>query len=162
MNEDPTLGGDDVVDEDSISDGARASGDETVLAPSGIGSEVDIGDDDGLHGSPAMQSSLVGSKAFSDRDKSAVHGLLALGIGNGVNNDKAVPDEGYGKSGSEFVSSELVASTPAVMKHAPSFVGFSERFHSSIRANSLTDTAKLKLLCHYRYHVAPWVGIRTF
>ncbi|OJZ89179.1 hypothetical protein ASPFODRAFT_57931 [Aspergillus luchuensis CBS 106.47] len=160
VNEDPTLGGDDVVDEDSISDGARASGDETVLAPSRIGSEVDVGGDDGLHGSPAMHSSLVGSKAFSDRDKSAVHGLLALGIGNGVNNDKAAPDESYGKSGSEFVSSELVASTPAVMKHAPSFVGFSERLHSSIRANSLTDTAKLKLLCHYRYQVAPWWSCR--
>ncbi|RAH60673.1 hypothetical protein BO85DRAFT_457496 [Aspergillus piperis CBS 112811] len=152
VNEDPTLGGDDVLDEDSISDGARASGDETVLAPSRIGSEVDIGGDDGLHGSPAMHYSLVGSKAFSDRDKSAVHGLLALGIGNGVNNDKAVSDEGYGKSGSGFVSSELVASTPVMMKHAPSFVGFSERLHSSIRANSLTDTAKLKLICHYRYH----------
>ncbi|PWY68346.1 hypothetical protein BO83DRAFT_400797 [Aspergillus eucalypticola CBS 122712] len=160
VNEDPTVGGDDVVvDGDSISDGMRASGDETVLAPSGIDSGVDIGDG-GLHGSPAMHSSLVGSKAFSDRDKSAVHGLLALGIGNGVNNEKAVPDEGYGKRASKFVSSELVASTPAVMKHAPSFVGFSESLHSSISANSLTDTAKLKLLCHYRYHVAPWWSCR--
>lgn len=160
VNEDPTLGGDDVVDEDSISDGARASGDETVLAPSRIGSEVDIGDD-GLHGSPAMHSSLIANKAFSDRDKSAVHGLLALGTSDGVNYHKAAPEKGYEKTSSDFVSSELVASTPAVMKHAPSFVGSSERLPSSLSANPITDTAKLKLLCHYRYHVAPWVGIRT-
>ncbi|PYH70482.1 uncharacterized protein BO88DRAFT_424701 [Aspergillus vadensis CBS 113365] len=159
VNEDPTVGGDDVVDEDSISDGARASGDETVLAPSRIGSEVDIGDD-GLHGSSAMHSSLVGNKAFSDRDKSAVHGLLALGTSDGVNTHRAAPDKGYEKSGSEFVSSELVASTPAVMKHAPSFVGSSERLPSSLSANPITDTAKLKLICHYRYHVAPWWSCR--
>ncbi|XRM37517.1 hypothetical protein ABZX51_000985 [Aspergillus tubingensis] len=158
VNEDPTVGGDDVVDEDSMSDGVRASGDETVLAPSRIGSEVDIGDD-GLHGSPAMHSSLIANKAFSDRDKSAVHGLLALGTSDGVNNHRAAQDKGYGMTGSDFVSSELVASTPAVMKHAPSFVGSSERLPSSISANPTTDTAKLKLLCHYRYHVAPWLDI---
>ncbi|GLB04007.1 hypothetical protein AtubIFM57258_009723 [Aspergillus tubingensis] len=158
VNEDPTVGGDDIVDEDSISDGARASGDETVLAPSRIGSEVDIGDD-GLHGSPAMHSSLIANKAFSDRDKSAVHGLLALGTSDGVNYHRAAPDKGYEKASSDFVSSELVASTPAVMKHAPSFVGSSERLPSSLSANPITDTAKLKLLCHYRYHVAPWLDL---
>ncbi|PYH35702.1 uncharacterized protein BO87DRAFT_424598 [Aspergillus neoniger CBS 115656] len=158
VNEDPTVGGDDVVDEDSMSDGARASGDETVLAPSRIGFEAD-NSDDSLHDSPAMHSSLVGSKAFSDRDKSAVHGLLALGTSDGVNYHRAAPDKGYEKTSSDFVSSELVASTPAVMKHAPSFVGSSERLPSSISANPITDTAKLKLLCHYRYHVAPWLDI---
>lgn len=160
MNEDPTVGGGDVVDDDSLSDYARASGDETVMAPSRPSSEADNGD--GLHGSPDMPTSLFGNAAFSDRDKSAVHGLLALGTGDGVNNHRGAPDEGCEKTSSELVSSELVPRTPVVLKHAPGVVGASEGLPSSISANSLTDTAKLKLLCHYRYHVAPWVSILQY
>ncbi|KAL3262840.1 hypothetical protein ABHI18_002348 [Aspergillus niger] len=157
VNEDPTVGGGDVVDDDSLSDYARASGDETVMAPSRPSSEADNGD--GLHGSPDMPTSLFGNAAFSDRDKSAVHGLLALGTGDGVNNHRGAPDEGCEKTSSELVSSELVPRTPVVLKHAPGVVGASEGLPSSISANSLTDTAKLKLLCHYRYHVAPWLDV---
>ncbi|OJJ75727.1 hypothetical protein ASPBRDRAFT_168932 [Aspergillus brasiliensis CBS 101740] len=149
VNEDPTLGGDDIVDEDSISDGGRASGDETVMAPSRIGSEAETGDG-------GLDPSLVGNGAFSDRDKSAVHGLLALGTGDGVDIYRAANTGG--EKNTEVFSQELMARTPAVLKHTPGFVGSPEGL-SSINANSMTDTAKVKLLCHYRYHVAPWLDI---
>ncbi|PYI01126.1 hypothetical protein BO78DRAFT_25136 [Aspergillus sclerotiicarbonarius CBS 121057] len=84
---------------------------------------------------------------FSDRDKSAVHGLLALGT-DGV---LTVPNTAHGKtSGSHICPGQLVV-------RDENTITSNQGLHSS--AGVMTDAEKLELLCHYRYQVAPWLDI---
>ncbi|PLB48366.1 hypothetical protein P170DRAFT_476983 [Aspergillus steynii IBT 23096] len=110
--------------------------------------------------------------AFSDRDESAVRGLLALGSSNNVSDMTTVTDTTPGLS--DFDSSLIL---PPLMSTYTA--GKEGRNHMDIPSNdavqghaavmldpepainylSLPESERLELLRHYRYHVAPWLDI---
>ena len=109
--------------------------------------------------------------AFSDRDESAVRGLLALGSSNNVSDMTTVTDATPGMS--DFDPSLILpplTSAYTASKEGPNHMYISSNdvgqghaaamFDSepAIDYLSLPESERLELLRHYRYHVAPWVS----
>lgn len=75
---------------------------------------------------------------LSDKDESAVAGLLALGMNE--------PDIG--------LSAFPIAKTPVLPTVSPAF-------SPHTKDENITSTEIQTLLRHYRYEIAPWVGCLT-
>ncbi|KAH8432390.1 Zn(II)2Cys6 transcription factor domain-containing protein [Aspergillus melleus] len=109
---------------------------------------------------------------FSDRDESAVRGLLALGSSNNVNDVATVREATPGLS--EFDPNMILSPLPSPYTEGKEGTG-SMRFPSINAPNndnavmavlpppidylSIPESDRLDLLRHYRYHVAPWLDI---
>ncbi|RAL02977.1 uncharacterized protein BO80DRAFT_492199 [Aspergillus ibericus CBS 121593] len=93
----------------------------------------------------ASLASLTNNPLFSDRDKSAVHGLLALGTDTVLPIPNAIYDKPQIPPLSSIVRDENTIVPPRSLHFTAS--------------NVMTDIEKLQLLCHYRYQIAPWLDI---
>ncbi|KAK1148545.1 hypothetical protein N8T08_009551 [Aspergillus melleus] len=194
VNEDPLACTSDASTDDSPSPVLSPTTDATVPQ-----SETPLGskdDDGGIHNGHARRSSDINGDiifdssqdlpspvhipgehfqsvtTFSDRDESAVRGLLALGSSNNVNDVATVREATPGLS--EFDPNMILSplTTPYTEgKEGPGPMSFASIEASNGNAAvlpvlppaidypSIPESDRLELLRHYRYHVAPWLDI---
>ncbi|PTU17595.1 hypothetical protein P175DRAFT_0512309 [Aspergillus ochraceoroseus IBT 24754] len=128
--------------------------------------------------SPTPFKSPINRGTFSDKDEFAVRSLLALGTGaeagpepvyDAVSGINTIP---YLQNMDHKVDTPLASSAPnkttevscpgAHSGFLDEIVGDSTpvlRSSSTLETGLVTETQRLKLLQHYRYHVAPWLDI---
>lgn len=105
---------------------------------------------------------------FSDRDESAVRGLLALGSSNHAGDTITDITPGVSELDTNIILSPLT-STYTTGKEGPNSIELPSagavRGNTAVRLDpelsldysSMPESERLELLRHYRYHVAPWV-----
>lgn len=106
---------------------------------------------------PSPQSN---TRVFSDKDESAVAGLLALGTGTNetIDPNLNLPDFAISSPTREHrdMPSHLMPSMK--LPEIPEFLAPDQGLYVPHRERDLSSTETLELLRYYRYSVAPWVS----
>ncbi|KAL4895781.1 hypothetical protein BDV59DRAFT_199768 [Aspergillus ambiguus] len=96
-------------------------------------------------GTPGDGKVQIDKSPFSDKDESAIHGLLALG-----SRDASAIAEGPAPATGFTLGSAL----------SPPLSSTAEQLSTNLVASTVVSEArKLELLRHYQYHVAPWLDL---